>query len=340
MITQEIPTGGISDAVGLLPNVTVWTPEIDRLCATVARWVRMDLPGGTVYGQQRNGKTRAAQYLASAIGSVLGYSMAVLHWIIPEQLESKQTEREFVQEMIQQSGCMRVAGRDLAILRRRCHAHLVDLAKAAGSKRLIVIIDEAQNLTRSQYGYLIYCFNALEQLGIFPFFLLIGQPELRNVPESWREASGMQVLGRFFAREHIYRGVHSAEIEAVLQAFDVAAEGESDPPLARVFPAAYAGGFELTKLGPVFAEAMEMVMKQHNVPGGLRLPMQYLRASLLGLLHRVIDDQLSLELVNSAMVFNALKEAEFFKVLAYYVDLPTPTAEVEASATQTSRKSA
>jgi hypothetical protein len=327
MITQDPPSSTSPDPVGLLPNVTVWTPEIDRLCATVARWVRMDLPGGTVYGQQRNGKTRAAQYLASAIGSVLGYSIAVLRWIVPEQLESKQTEREFVQEMIQQSGCMRVSGRDLAVLRRRCHTHLVDLAKAAGSKRLIVIIDEAQNLTRSQYGYLIYCFNALEQLGIFPFFLLIGQPELRNAPESWSEANGMQVLGRFFAREHIYCGVQIGEIESVLQAFDVPGEGESGPSLARIFPAAYAAGFELQKLAPAFVEAMELVMKHHNIPGGLRLPMQYLRASLLGLLHRVQDDQLSLTHVTSAMVFNALKEVDFFKVLPYYVDLPVAPSD-------------
>jgi type II secretory pathway predicted ATPase ExeA len=326
MITQESAADLPSDATGLLPNVNVWTPEIDRLCAMVARWIRMDLPGGTVYGQQRNGKTRAAQYLARAIAEVLGYSIVVLHWIIPEQIESKQTEREFVQEMIQQSGCMRVGGRDLAVLRRRCHTHLLELARATGSRRLIVIIDEAQNLTRSQYGYLIFCFNALEQLGVFPFFLLIGQPELRNAPESWREASGMQVLGRFFAREHIYRGVHSADIEAVLDAFDEPLEGEGAAPLARSFPAAYEGGFALKKLAPQFTEAMQMAMKQHNIPSGLRLPMQYLRASLLGLLHRVLDERLNLDLVNSAMVFNALKEADFFKVLAYYVDAVAPSA--------------
>lgn len=327
MITQDSPVGTVADAVGLLPNLTVWTPEIDRLCATVARWVRMDLPGGTVYGQQRNGKTRAAQYLASAIGSVLGYSMAVRHWIVPEQLESKQSEREFVQEMTQQSGCVRVGGRDLAILRRRCHTHLVDLTKSVGSKRLIIIIDEAQNLTRSQYGYLIYCFNALEQLGIFPFFLLIGQPELRNAPGSWREASGMQVLGRFFAREHIYRGVQTCHIKLVLEAFDAVPEGESGPPLSRVFPAAYAAGFQLQMLAPIFVEAMDMVMKHHQIAGGLCLPMQYLRASLLGLLYRVLDEKLSLENVNSAMVFNALEEAEFFKVLAFYVEMPAGSSE-------------
>ena len=320
MISNETLPGGNAEPAGLMPNVTVWTPEIDRLCSVVARWIRLDLPGGTVYGQQRNGKTRAAKYLAESLAALLGYAVAVLHWIIPEQPHGKQTEREFVQEMIQQSGSARVASRDLAILRRRCHTHLVDVAREAGSKRLVVIVDEAQNLSKAQFGYLIYCFNALEGLGIYPFFLLIGQPELENTPVSWAEAGGMQVTGRFFAREHIYRGVDVKDIEVVLKAFDTPPENNAPSTLANAFPDAYASGWSLAALAPQFQEAMALVMQKHNIKSGLRLPMQYLRASLLGLLYRVKEKNLSVANINSAMVFNALKETEFFKVLVYYVD--------------------
>nr|WP_315491423.1 ATP-binding protein [uncultured Rhodoferax sp.] len=320
MISNESLPNNMTEPAGLMPNVTVWTPEIDRLCSVVARWIRLDLPGGTVYGQQRNGKTRAAKYLAGAISTLLGYEVAVLHWIIPEQQHAKQTEREFVQEMIQQSGSARVVSRDLAVLRRRCHTHLVDVAREAGSKRLVVIVDEAQNLSKSQFGYLIYCFNALEGLGIYPFFLLIGQPELENTPTAWAEAGGMQVTGRFFAREHIYRGVHINDIEEVLKAFDAPSEDNAPSPLANAFPDDYASGWSLAALAPQFREALELVMQKHNITSGLRLPMQYLRASLLGLLYRVMDKKLSVRRINSAMVFNALKETDFFKVMVYYVD--------------------
>ena len=47
MIAQDSPSSTPTEVVGPLPNVTVWNPEIDRLCATVGRWVRMDLPGGS-----------------------------------------------------------------------------------------------------------------------------------------------------------------------------------------------------------------------------------------------------------------------------------------------------
>lgn len=316
----------------ILSDTIVWTPEIDRLAKRVARWIRMDQPGGAVYGQQRNGKTRACTYLVSCLPTVLGYQISVLHWSIPDQIESKKTEREFVQEMMQQSNCSRVFSRDLAVLRRRFHTHLVDLAKDAGSKRLVIIVDEAQNLHASQYGYLIHCFNSLEQLGVYPFFLLVGQPELKNTPANWAEAKGMQVLGRFFAREHRYFGVARGEIEVVLEAFDLPVDGESTNPLTKNFTADYENGWRLKNLAPAFVEAIDVLMRQHNIESGLRLPMQYLRSTLLALLYRVIDDKFPLELVNSSMVLTALRESGFLSVFTYYVDSAYSNDEADGSA--------
>lgn len=321
MITADEESDKNVGSNGLLfTNVTVWTPEIDRLGQSVGRWIRMGQPGGAVYGQQRNGKTRACSYLVRFLPEVLGYQIAVLHWTIPEQIESKQTEREFNQELMQQSNCARVFSRDIAVLRRRFHTHLVDMAIGAGSKRIVVIVDEAQNLFRAQYGYLIHCFNCLEKLGVQPFFLLVGQPELQNTPVSWAEASGMQVLGRFFAREHRYRGVDRSEVEAVLDGFDMPADGESSGDLAKSYPGEYEAGWCLRKLAPFFVEAMDMVMQQHNIPSGLRLPMQYFHATLLDLIYRVMDEKISLLQVNTPMVLTSLKESGFLSVLAYYVD--------------------
>jgi hypothetical protein len=124
------------EPLGVLPNLTVWTPEIDRMCATVARWMKLQLPGGTVYGVQRNGKTKASEYLASAISELLGYSVAAARIIVPEQERSRPTEREFYQEFLQQTSCKRFSHRDLSVIRRRYHAHLQELAQGAGSKRL------------------------------------------------------------------------------------------------------------------------------------------------------------------------------------------------------------
>jgi hypothetical protein len=184
----------------------------------------------------------------------------------------------------------------------------------------LIIIDEAQNLHRSQFGYLIFSFNALEQIGIYPFFLLVGQPELRNITATWDEAGGLQVIGRFFAREHLYRGVHPDDFEKVLEAFDQPEQDGGVPPLSITFPVLYGAGWRLKQLAPPYVEAVAMVMKAHNIDGGLRLPMQYFRASLLAILYRTLEDKFPLDQVTSAAVFSALQEAEFFGVLAHYVD--------------------
>jgi hypothetical protein len=182
----------------LLPNVIVWTPEIERLALQIAKWIRVDLPGGTVVGQQRNGKSKAMIYLGKVLAVILGYEIGFLRWTIPDQRTSRLSEREFTQEMMHQSECDRTQGRDLAVLRRRFHLHLTEIANACGSKRIVIVVDEAQNLCREHYGFIIHWFNMLEKNGVYPFLVLIGQPELENTTNTWSEANGMQVVGRFF----------------------------------------------------------------------------------------------------------------------------------------------
>ncbi len=321
MTTDENPTTPPSRPEALiLPSTVVWTPEIDRMAQQVSRWIRIDQPGGVVYGAQRNGKSRACSYLVGMLSALLDYELAVLHWTIPDQAEAKKNEREFVQEMLQQSGCLRVSSRDLAVLRRRCYTHLAELVEATGSKRIVIIIDEAQNLGKLQYSYLIHAFNSLEQLGIQPFFLLVGQPELRNHFKDWSEGKGMQVLGRFFAREHVYRGIALDEIRLVLQAFDMPVEGEVSSVFSRVFPQAYKAGWRLEQLTPCFDEALALIMRKHNITSGLRLPMQYFRSAILSVLNQALDDGIAPETLTSAHVVQGLEDAGFLRVLGFYVD--------------------
>lgn len=329
MIVEEPAVDSAPCRSVILPDSTVWTPEIERFAICLARWIQLGLPGGAVYGQQRNGKTRACWYLHSALPELLGYPIAILHWAIAGQDEKKQNEWEFTQDMAIQSDCDRVAGRDLALLRRRLHKHMFDLTSVNGSKRLLIIVDDAQNLRRLQFSYLIHWYNVLEGLGIRPFFLIIGQPELLNAHKSWNEINGMQVLGRFFSREHRYRGIDPTEIKDVLESLDVTEPGEQGFALAKTFPAAYAGGWRLQNLATAFKEATQILMKEQTIESGLRLPMQYLRSSVLSMLYRAIDDNIPVHMLTTAMALTALKESGFSGVLSYYVDRAIKTRDPE-----------
>lgn len=314
----------------ILPSTVIWTPEIDRLAQKAVRWIRIDQPGGVIYGAQRNGKSRACTYLVGTLASLIGYELAVVLWTIPDQNDAKKTEREFVQERLQQSGCERVTHRDLAVLRRRLYTHLCELSDATGSKRVVVIVDEAQNLKKMQFSYLIHAFNSLENMGVQPFFLLVGQPELRNRFKDFSEGGGLQVLGRFFAREHLYRGISLDEICLVLQAFDVPLEGEGQSVFHRAFPEAYDAGWRLEKLTPWFLEALALIMRKHNIPSGLRFPMQYFRSSLLSVLMDALDQGVAPELITSAQVLKGFETAGFLKVLGFYVNADLEPSRAES----------
>lgn len=304
--------------IDIFENSNVWTPEIDRLAGALRKWLRMDIPGAAVYGAQRNGKSRACAYLVNGFSEIVGYALAAVKWTIPEQIESKISEREFVQEMMKQSDCDRITSRDLAVLRNRCYSHLRDLALTNGSRRIVIIVDEAQKLVRSQYGYLIHCHNTLEKMGIQPFFVLVGQPELKNSPSSWKEASGLQVLGRFFSRQYLYRGIAEREISQVLDSFDTPYSDDGQSPVAALFPLDYANGWKLKDLDKCYAEALQMLKRQHNISVEIFVPMQYFRSSLLALLYEVADRNMSARLISSAMVLEAIRETDFSNVLAYY----------------------
>lgn len=219
-----------------------------------------------------------------------------------------------------QSDCDRVQSRDLSVIRRRFHLHLTEIAQNFGSKRIIIVIDEAQNLCREHYGFIIHWFNILEKNGVYPFLSLIGQPELQNTTNTWAEANGMQVVGRFFARQHQYRGVHRDEVALVLEAFDTPLEGETTSTLSSQFPDAYSDGRGLKEIAPFYEEALDIIMKTHNIAGGLRIPMQYLRSSILALLHRVVEEGCAWNLICTPMVLTAIQDSGFLSVLSYYVD--------------------
>lgn len=315
----------------ILPDSTVWTPEVERLAVRVTRWIQLGLPGGAVYGQQLNGKTRACWYLSALLPELLGYPIAILHWTVLLQEDKKQNEWAFTQDMAIQSDCKRVAGRDLALLRSRLHKHMFDLACANGSKRLLIIVDDAQNLHGMQFNYLIHWYKILEKLGIRPFFLIIGQPELLNAHKSWNEINGMQLVGRFFSVEHRYRGIDPSEIKDVLESFDIMALEEKGFVLAKTFPDAYAGGWRLQNLAPLFEEAMQILMKEQTIESGLRLPMQYLRSSALSLLYRAIDENIPVHMLTTAMAVTAIKDSGFWGVLSYYVDRATKTKDMKTN---------
>lgn len=301
----------------LLDNGAVWTPEIDRLLQAVAEQIRLDQPGMIVSGPQRSGKSRACDYLTAVLSDTLAYPVATVKWTIPQ--EPFTTSRPFFQERMLQSGSRAIHHRDLAVIRDRFFNHLAELTTSGGAMRLVIVVDEAQNLERAEYALLVFIFNELERRRLRPFILLVGQPELNSIADQWMAAGAQQMVGRFSTRYHEYRGIRLDDLEQVLESFDDDSEGVETCASYRTSPTAFADGWRLKSLGPLMRDAIRQVAAAQNVQEEVYLPMQYLRSCLLAILYRIFQARLRPEVFTAADAIACVRSSNFAAVLQYYV---------------------
>lgn len=303
--------------VDLLGDDPVWTPEIQLLADAVRTSYRLNFRGMAVNGRQRCGKTHACLYLRDTLAETIGYPVATFLWSIPE---FGTTERDFVQERLRDSDCHAISHRDIAVLRGRLYDHIAETAISMGGHRAIIIVDEAQNLTRQQYHYLHHADNNLEKRKIRPFFILIGQPELRTMTSSWAQSNGFQVVGRFFTRQHEYRGIALGDLPQIVEAFDEPVSGATEATYAHALPEAYQAGWRLSHTSKLLVEVITAVAAKHNISSGIRVPMQALKAMLLSILFQLIDSKIDPVTLGRKMILKAVRDSAFPSVMSYYVD--------------------
>ncbi|AIO43059.1 ATP-binding protein [Burkholderia cenocepacia] len=297
-----------------LDHVIVWTPAIDRLANTVASWIRVDSPGGTVTGKPRTGKSDACVYLSAVLQTKVGYPVAVVIWSMPRN--SSIREREYTQERMKQCGCSAILHRDIAVLRTRLFDHIAQMADVACANRVVVIVDEAQELADDHYGYLVHCFNELRRRQLRPFFLLVGQPELESGKYYWDKSEFHQIAGRFHVHRHQFKGIDKSEFAEVLVEFDKSIFSASTENLAMKLP----DGWVLSDIAPALASAIDIVRNRLNLSEDVPLPMQYLRSTILAFIYRASSLEKGRRKISPDLMMNCLIDSGFMGVVAFYAN--------------------
>lgn len=302
-----------------LGNYAVWTPEVQALGDQVSRWIKMDMPGATVVGLQRCGKTWACNYLANTLSDLVGYPLAIFIWMIPTV--DIHRDRYFFQDRLVDSGCPATSHRDLAVLKERLFDHIAKRADRTGARRVIIIVDDSQNLELCQFESLMHCSNRLEAKNLRPFFLLVGQPELAETANDWRQKLGLQILGRFFTHIYQFRGVKLEDIGEILDSFELTNNLEKVKSSAlNVVDEALLSGWKLSNIETPFKEAVNILLAKHNIQDTVRLPMQYLRGTIICLLNDMIENKINPNGINTAHVLDALNASGFPAVMVFYLE--------------------
>jgi len=304
-----------------LGNYSIFTPSIDELANAIVRWIELDLPGGAAYGPQRCGKTWALDYIAATAADYFSSKFFIVRLVMPEGLTDRLND--LAAEWLIQQGLIANA-RDPVRLRQRLINWFKEMLESHGAERLLLFVDEAQNLSRAHHGQLIYLFNILEKERMRPFVLLMGQPELAAMVPSFVTMQEMQLMGRFYERLVEFKGIAAQDVGTVLKGFEqpVIADGEEQAcGLAQLFPHHWHQGWRIAGWAPGIVAALNQLAERRSLPNTPRLPMMHLRSVIIGGLKEMQRTGKRLDQISERLVLTLLQQSGFAQYIAAYARL-------------------
>jgi hypothetical protein len=300
---------GDSDILG---PVDVWTPAIDRLLRRVSYLIRLDIPGATFWGVQRVGKSHGLTYLISELPSLFGGRLACVR-INADKIKKGESFWKSLMRLLKiPIHYQTESGKNEVV------QHLTDTAAAVGSSRILIAVDEANRLLDEHYAILVTIFNELEEMGLRPFMMLIGQPQLATLHPTTPSISNLQDVGRFFNVVEEILPIRVHEIDAVLEALDSVSDLSSQHGARNLLPELYETGFNLKHLAPPIKNAISQLTITSKFQ--VRISMQYLRSLVVALLIKLYRKEVKISDINHIIVIKILTDIGFLRVMVAYAE--------------------
>ena len=204
-----------------------------------------------------------------------------------------------------------VATSDQAVLRGR----LIDLICercTPSTKRIVIIMDEIQNISPDIYGLITSTHDTLQKKGYIPFLLCIGQPELRSTVKNL--AKNLAIMGRQFQSLQEFHGLSFIQIAEFLESL----EGEDRHFTKKHFPARAGKDWSITQLVAPLEQAVLSVVDLKSMRLELRFPMGYLRQTLNYLFLLLGDSEFADMQITPKEVLDAFDANNFRNLLLSY----------------------
>lgn len=199
-------------------NYLIPTPQIQELTNTIQWWLENRITGAIIYGKPRVGKTSALKLISESLFKA-NYNIPCFY--VSAIREIKPSESSFYTTLLKAVSHPKPNNRNKAAKRIQLLDYLILVARESQQSRLVLIIDEAQNLTEYHYDWLIGIYNELYHREIQMITLLIGQEQLNTQKQSFLEMGMTQIVGRFMVDSVSFYGIKTKdEITDILSAFD------------------------------------------------------------------------------------------------------------------------
>lgn len=297
------------------------TPPIEETFRATCRWIRNRIPGGMVTGVQRIGKTRCTMFLPHLIKEEFGTALPI-YTVDCEFMSKMPEEGRFYSHLLESVGHADPVSGKIYAKKIRFVEHLKTTAALGGEKRIVIILDEAQNLQSEHYGWLVGITNQLDRKHIRTIFLLFGQKELEHVRSCFVAEGRRQIVGRFMVQRHHFRALESLnDVQSCLAQYDELTEypESSEWSYTRYyFPTAFSKGWRLSHCASAIWESFVALRKSSKVAfeKNFYIPMQEFTRTVEFLLREYSDmDAVVLEFT-AAHIERAIDESGFLEVLS------------------------
>lgn len=232
-----------------------------------------------VYARPRTGKTTAIAYL---VAKLRASNQAVVASIqVEQQQRLNQIDRaEFWQWFLISLG-VPMLSRNPASNRLRLIRHIQAAAEGMGTRRIMFICDEAQNLVVQHLAMLKQLCEELIYEGLDPFVLMLGQPEIQKRPFQLTQAGHTDLVDRFFLRMCRLRGIFPKEFRLVLEYYDQARWPSDGPTFTEYFARGlFSEGWRLGQETAQFTQAFENLHEKLSLGPIQDLEIKFLTTSV------------------------------------------------------------
>ena len=227
-----------------------------------------------------------------------------------ESVEDKQqAEGRLLLGILKSIGFAHKVDRDLAGKRDQVRRALISLSGT--SKRLFIIIDEAQEVANDEFAWLKAVINGLCGVGIKVTTVMFGQRELIERRRDLQTNGRSDLCERFMKNLLEFRGVRvMKDLEVICQALDENSEypvGSGWTYTMFLFPQAYRGGFRFVKIVPMLWDEFKTVVPTAMLNKGM--PMEVIAAFIANLCLECKELDAPDFVMSDAMITKALKMA-------------------------------
>ncbi|MDR6476199.1 hypothetical protein J2778_003699 [Paraburkholderia graminis] len=205
----------------------VYTPPMQEMIEQIGEWIDQQRPGGYIYGASRLGKSRCVQwYVAKVLEERFNATVPLVVW--NRRPDSQTSEAGFWHQLLLAS---RFEFANPSKPPRKaealhvCKQRFISIANNARRNYIVLLIDEAQDLTFREWKWLVGLQNELDYAGYLLSVFSVGSHQLSYRHEYMAITGNAHVAARFLAAHARFHGLCSSdELEYVLNGYDVDSE--------------------------------------------------------------------------------------------------------------------